>query len=75
MQTRIKPTMTVYPCRLRSPSPDSSAAMHVWMTWEAIEREHFSPHGALVADFSKPLEVDPLRVKNHRYLAEPDAMA
>jgi hypothetical protein len=40
------------------------------MTWEGIEREHFNPHGSLVADFSKPIEVDASRVKNHRYEPE-----
>ncbi|RUL77724.1 hypothetical protein [Dyella choica] len=75
MQKRIKPTMTVYPCRFRSQPADSSEASHVWVTWEAIEREHFSSNGVLVADFSHPLEVDPSLVKNHRYMPKPDATA
>ena len=69
MQTRIKPTMTVYPCRVRSSSVGSgSEHSNVWLTWEALEREHFNPDGSLVADFSRPLEVDPSEVKNHRYV-------
>ncbi|GLQ87425.1 hypothetical protein [Dyella flagellata] len=75
MQSRIKPTMTVYPCRFRSQQADSTEAPHVWVTWEAIEREHFSPNGKLVADFSHPLEVDPSQVKDHRYVPKPDALA
>ncbi|GLQ91220.1 hypothetical protein [Dyella acidisoli] len=71
MQTRIKPTMTVYPCRSRSSSVGSgSEHSNVWLTWEALEREHFSSEGLLVADFSRPLEVDPSMVKNHRYVPE-----
>jgi hypothetical protein len=75
MYTRIKPTKTVYPCRHRSQpvTPNAHAHGGVWMTWEAIEREHFNPDGALVADFSKPIEVDPSRVKNHCY--EPETSA
>jgi hypothetical protein len=72
MYNRIKPTLTVYPCRHRSQSdhvPEARAG--VWMTWEAVEREHFHPAGSLMADFSQPLEVDPSLVRNHRY--EPEA--
>lgn len=69
MPTRIKPTMTVYPCRFRSQPAETDP--NIWVTWEAIEREHFSPGGTLVADFSRPLEVDPSQVKNHRYVPEP----
>jgi hypothetical protein len=71
MYTRIKPTLTVYPCKQRSEA-DSVSEVHtrVWMTWEGIEREHFSPKGSLVADFSKPLEVDPTLVRNHCYSPE-----
>ena len=68
MPTRIKPTLTVYPCRTRSQSAEASP---VWLTWEAIEREHFKPDGALVADFSHPIEVDPAQVKGHRYVPAP----
>ena len=73
MYTRIKPTMTVYPCRHRSRQahPDTDAEGRVWMTWESIEREHFNPHGALEADFSQPIEVDATKVRNHRYVPEP----
>jgi hypothetical protein len=72
MYTRIKPTLTVYPCRHRSQIAESAteAEAGMWMTWEGIEREHFSPHGLFVADFSKPLEVDPALVRNHRYSPE-----
>ena len=70
MPSRLKPTLTVYPCRLRSQPTDAVDTGRVWVTWEAIEREHFNPHGALVADFSSPREVDPSRVKNHRYVPE-----
>jgi hypothetical protein len=72
MYTRIKPTLTVYPCRQRSHAThaDHEAESGVWMTWEGVEREHFSPHGSLVADFSKPREVEVSRVKNHRYVAD-----
>jgi hypothetical protein len=72
MYTRIKPTKTVYPCRYRSQTTTPGTDVHngVWMTWEGIEREHFNPHGSLVADFSKPIEVDASRVKNHRYEPE-----
>lgn len=72
MRSRMKPTATVYPCRLRSePSgSDSKAALRMWITWEAIEREHFSPLGSLIADFSRPLEVDPSLVRNHRYVPD-----
>ena len=70
MYSRIKPTKTVYPCRYRShtamPGADDAQGS-MWMTWEGIEREHFNPHGSLVADFSKPIEVDASQVKNHRY--------
>jgi hypothetical protein len=74
MLNRIKPTMTVYPCRLRSQDAGPSEMPHVWLTWEAIEREHFNPNGSLVADFSHPLEVDPALLKNHRYVPDPDAL-
>ncbi|RDS83729.1 hypothetical protein DWU98_05265 [Dyella monticola] len=70
MPIRIKPTTTVYPCKHRSHARESGTDC-VWVTWEAIEREHFNPDGSLVADFSRPLEVDPSRVKNHRYEPEP----
>jgi hypothetical protein len=72
MYPRIKPTKTVYPCRYRSQTIATTADGHnkVWMTWEAVEREHFNPHGSLVADFSKPIEVDASRVKNHCYEPE-----
>lgn len=72
MRSRIKPTATVYPCRLRSEpiGPDANAALHMWITWEAVEREHFSPVGSLIADFSRPLEVDPSLVRNHRYVPD-----
>ena len=33
----------------------------------------FKPDGSLVADFSRPLEVDPALVKNHRYVPEAQA--
>ena len=69
MSNRIKHTLTVYPCRERSQA-EPVAEAGVWMTWEAVEREHFSPAGSLVADFSKPLEVDPTLVRNHRYSPE-----
>jgi hypothetical protein len=69
MPTRIKPTLTVYPCRFRSQPAETDP--NIWVTWEAIEREHFDPRSALVADFSHPLEVDPSLVKNHRYVPEP----
>lgn len=69
MPTRIKPTLTVYPCRFRSQPAETDP--NIWVTWEAIEREHFDPQSALVADFSHPLEVDPSLVKNHRYVPEP----
>jgi hypothetical protein len=68
MPTRIKPTMTVYPCRFRSQPVEADP--NAWVTWEAIEREHFNPDGSLVADFSRPLEVDPSQVKNHRYVPD-----
>ncbi|HUB91353.1 MAG TPA: hypothetical protein VMA74_16645 [Dyella sp.] len=71
MQTRIKPTMTVYPCRARSQANDSEAPQ-VWVTWEAVEREHFNPNGALIADFSHPIEVEPAQVKDHCYVPAPD---
>lgn len=64
--------MTVYPCRFRSQAAGSPEIPHVWLTWEAIEREHFNPNGAVVADFSSPLEVDASQVKDHRYVPEPD---
>jgi len=69
MYTRIKHTLTVYPCRHRSQQSDSAPETGgcMWMTWEAIEREHFRPDGALLVDFSQPLEVDPTLVRNHRY--------
>lgn len=67
MQNRIKPTMTVYPCRARS---HPGQAPQVWVTWEAIEREHFNPGGSLVADFSQPIEVDPAQVRDHCYVPE-----
>jgi len=71
MPARIKPTMTVYPCRFRSSSVGSgSEHTNMWLTWEALEREHFSPDGSVVADFSRPMEVDPALVKNHRYAPE-----
>jgi hypothetical protein len=70
MRLRIKRTTTVYPCFHRSPNANSvvEKTTNVWMTWEAIEREYFNPHGALTADFSKPLEVDPDLVRDHRYM-------
>jgi hypothetical protein len=68
MYTRIKPTLTVYPCRHRSQADHEAEAG--WMTWEGVEREHFNPHGSLTADFSKPREVEVSQVKNHRYVAE-----
>ena len=69
MHTRIKPTLTVYPCHVRPPSVGSgSEHSSVWLTWEALEREHFKPDASLVADFSRPLDVDPALVKNHRYV-------
>jgi hypothetical protein len=73
MYTRIKPTFTVYPCRERSLAvdPATEAEAGVWMTWEGVEREHFSREGSLTADFSKPLEVDPELVRNHRYVPDP----
>ncbi|MBE1161933.1 hypothetical protein [Dyella acidiphila] len=72
MYNRIKPTLTVYPCRQRSqPEPAPEVDAGLWMTWEAVEREHFSPAGSLEADFSQPLEVDPALVRNHRYAPEP----
>lgn len=70
MPPRIKPTMTVYPCRARAHSAEASPEPKVWVTWEAIEREHFNPNGAFVADFSHPIEVDPSLVKDHRYVPE-----
>jgi hypothetical protein len=72
MYNRIKPTMTVYPCRYRSQPghPDIETEGRVWVTWERIEREHFNPGGSLVADFSKPIEVDGSQVKNHCYAPE-----
>ena len=71
MHSRIRPTTTVYPCRLRSEHSESNAkaTLRMWVTWEAIEREHFSPVGSLMADFSRPLEVDPALVRDHRYVA------
>jgi hypothetical protein len=72
MYTRIKPTLTVYPCWQRSQAGVAfELEASVWMTWEGIEREHFSPKGLLIADFSKPLEVDPTLVRNHCYSPEP----
>lgn len=74
MHSRIKPTLTVYPCHVRSLSVGpGSEHSSVWLTWEALEREHFKPDGSLVADFSRPLEVDPALVKNHRYVPEAQA--
>jgi hypothetical protein len=73
MQTRIKPTLTVYPCRLRTQAATAGDEPHAWVTWEAIEREHFHPNGSLVADFSRPREVEPARVKNHRYVPEAES--
>ncbi|GGA38377.1 hypothetical protein [Dyella nitratireducens] len=70
MPNRIKPTMTVYPCHSRSQPVGSSDTPKVWVTWEAIEREHFNPNGSLVADFSHPIEVDPSLVKDHRYMPD-----
>lgn len=71
MRTRIKPTATVYPCRYRAqPVEAKTEASCVWTTWEVIEREHFRPDGSLIADFSRPLEVDPAQVKNHYYMPE-----
>lgn len=72
MYTRIKPTLTVYPCKHRSQaaSAEHEAESGVWMTWEGVEREHFSPHGSLVADFSQPREVEVSRVRNHRLIAD-----
>lgn len=70
MLRRIKPTMTVYPCHHRSSAGAEHENPSVWLTWEAIEREHFNPAGNLVADFSRPLEVDPEQVREHRYVPE-----
>lgn len=71
MHTRIKPTLTVYPCHRRSPAAGADRqSPSKWLTWEAIEREHFNPAGTLVADFSRPLEVDPALVKDHCYEPE-----
>ncbi|GGA03576.1 hypothetical protein [Dyella caseinilytica] len=72
MYTRIKHTLTVYPCRHRSQQSSlaTETEVGVWMTWEGIEREHFSPKGSLMADFSQPLEVDPALVRNHCYSPE-----
>ena len=69
MNSRMKPTLTVYPCRHRTPTPgaDPDATPFAWITWEGVEREHFSPNGSLVADFSQPMEVDPTLVKDHCY--------
>ncbi|WP_333676206.1 hypothetical protein [Dyella sp.] len=73
MRNRIKPTMTVYPCRFRSQATPAEEPQ-VWVTWEAIEREHFNPNGSLVADFSHPIEVDPSLVRDHRYKPELDTV-
>ncbi|RDS86048.1 hypothetical protein DWU99_01895 [Dyella psychrodurans] len=70
MYSRMKPTLTVYPCRRRSPSlgSDPEATPFAWITWEGVEREHFSATGSLVADFSQPMEVDASLVKDHYYI-------
>ena len=77
MYVCVKPTVTVYPCSARDQFVSMQTILannHVWLTWELLEREHFSPTGLFIADFAHPLEVDPAYVKNHRYLgAEPNA--
>jgi hypothetical protein len=72
MYSRIKPTKTVYPCQQRSRQSDAitDTTTPVWMTWEAVEREHFNPTGSVVADFSRGMEVDADLIRNHRYEPE-----
>lgn len=74
MYARIKPTITVYPCSRRVPPEGDQASLgdaHVWVTWEVLEREHFSSNGSLIADFSRPVEVDPSLVRHHCYIGDP----